>query len=250
MSRSIKSFTDTFQDDFPTLTPLDSIGPTTTSTSSSDFLGMSWQTWVIIILLLALLGFNIFAYLAKGTQATASIIDTIFGPILRFLGYATIETTKKVVDVGATGAKTGVDIVAGATKGAIDIVDKTVEQIPSPTPTPKATTGTSVGRQVELSLSEPVQKNMHNGGNSLQWGKDSLGEALNDARRQIRQEEMQEIEPDDSSSSIQAVGKSGWCYVGENKGVRSCAAVGVNDVCMSGNIFPTRDVCINPSLRA
>ena len=78
MSRSIKSFTDTFQDDFPTLTPLDTTGPTTSSTSSSDFLGMSWQTWVIIILLLALLGFNIFAYLAKGTQATASIIDTIF----------------------------------------------------------------------------------------------------------------------------------------------------------------------------
>lgn len=247
MSRSIKSFTDTFQDDFPTLTPLDSTGPTTTtttSTSSSGVLGMSWQTWIIIILLLALLGFNVFTYLAKGTQATASIIDTIFGPILRFLGYATIETTKKVVDVGATGAKTGVDIVAGATKGAIDIVDKTVEQIP----TPKATTGTSVGRQVELSLSEPVQKNMHNGGNSLQWGQDSLGEALNDARSQMRQEEM--YEPDESSSSIQSVGKSGWCYVGENKGVRSCATVGVNDVCMSGNIFPTRDVCINPSLRA
>jgi len=245
MSRSIKSFTDTFQDDFPTLTPLDSTGPTTTtSTSSSGVLGMSWQTWIIIILLLALLGFNVFTYLAKGTQATASIIDTIFGPILRFLGYATIETTKKVVDVSATGAKTGVDIVAGATKGAIDVVDKTVEQIP----TPKATTGTSVGRQVELSLSEPVQKNMHNGGNSLQWGQDSLGEALNDARSQMRQEEM--YEPDESSSSIQSVGKSGWCYIGENKGVRSCATVGVNDVCMSGNIFPTRDVCINPSLRA
>lgn len=241
----MKSFTDAFQDDFPTLTPLETTTPASTASVSSGFFGISWQTWIIIILLLALLGFNIFAYLAKGTQETASILQTIFGPILRFLGYATVETTKKVVDVGASGAKAGVDIVAGATKGAIDVVDKAVEKIPTPT------SGTSVGRQVELSLSEPVQKNMQTGGNSLQWGQDSLGEALNDARRQMHQQDMlREIEPDDTSSSIQMTGKSGWCYVGENKGVRSCASVGVNDVCMSGDIFPTRDVCINPSLRA
>jgi hypothetical protein len=25
--------------------------------------------------------------------------------------------------------------------------------------------------------------------------------------------------------------------------------VGDNDICMSGNIFPSHDICINPSLR-
>jgi hypothetical protein len=43
--------------------------------------------------------------------------------------------------------------------------------------------------------------------------------------------------------------KSGYCYIGEDKGYRSCAYVGVNDTCMSGEIFPTNDICVNPSLR-
>ena len=238
MSRSIKSFTETFQDDFPTLTPIDS--QSVASQSSSGFFGLSWQMWIVIILLLAILGFNIFAYLAKGTAIFADIL----GPIAKFFGYGAIAVTKEVVDVGAQGAKTGIDIVAETAKGAVNVVDKAVENIP--TPTPKATSGTSVGRQIEMSMNEPVQNSMRKGGNSLDWGQDTLSTALNDARRHIQQ-----IEPDDSSSSIQAsMGKSGWCFVGESDSVRHCAHVGVNDVCMSGDIFPTRDVCINPNLRA
>lgn len=236
MSSSIKSFTETFQDDFPTLTPIDSSSPV--ETSSTGFFGISWQMWIIIILLLAVLGFNIFTYLAKGTAIFADIL----GPIAKFLGYGAIVTTKEVVNVGAQGAKTGIDIVADTAKGAVNVVDKAVESIP----TPKATTGTSVGRQIEMSMNEPVQNSMRKGGNSLDWGQDELSNALNDARRYV-----QEIEPDDSSSGIQAsMGKSGWCFVGESNSVRHCAHVGVNDVCMSGDIFPTRDVCINPNLRA
>lgn len=236
MSSSIKSFTETFQDDFPTLTPIDSSSPV--DTSSTGFFGISWQMWIVIILLLAVLGFNIFTYLAKGTAVFANIL----GPIAKFLGYGAIVTTKEVVNVGSQGAKTGIDIVADTAKGAVNVVDKAVESIP----TPKATTGTSVGRQIEMSMNEPVQNSMRKGGNSLDWGQDELTTALNDARRYV-----QEIEPDDSSSGIQAsMGKSGWCFVGESNSVRHCAHVGVNDVCMSGDIFPTRDVCINPNLRA
>ena len=60
------------------------------------------------------------------------------------------------------------------------------------------------------------------------------------------------IEPDDSYSRIQvskSSGKKGWCYVGEDRTFRSCVEVGENDKCMSGDIFPTKEVCENPSLR-
>jgi hypothetical protein len=60
------------------------------------------------------------------------------------------------------------------------------------------------------------------------------------------------IEPDDSYSQIQASkssGKKGWCYVGVDRTFRSCVEVGENDQCMSGDIFPTKEVCENPSLR-
>ena len=43
--------------------------------------------------------------------------------------------------------------------------------------------------------------------------------------------------------------KSGWCFIGEDSGGRSCSNVGLNDTCMSGEIFPSKDVCINPKLR-
>jgi len=57
--------------------------------------------------------------------------------------------------------------------------------------------------------------------------------------------------PDSSiDSTVQCRGKKGWCYVGEQDGYRSCLEVGANNYCQSGNVYPSRDVCVNPSLRA
>jgi hypothetical protein len=58
---------------------------------------------------------------------------------------------------------------------------------------------------------------------------------------------------DDSTSRTQMskpASKAGFCYIGEDRGFRSCIEVGEGDVCMSGDIFPTQDVCVNPKLRA
>jgi hypothetical protein len=43
--------------------------------------------------------------------------------------------------------------------------------------------------------------------------------------------------------------KNGWCLIGNDKGYNSCVKVGYNDYCMSGDIYPTKDICLNPSLR-
>ena len=47
----------------------------------------------------------------------------------------------------------------------------------------------------------------------------------------------------------QIVNKDGFCYIGFEKGHRVCTDVYKGDVCMSGEIFPTMDVCLVPSLR-
>ena len=62
-------------------------------------------------------------------------------------------------------------------------------------------------------------------------------------------------EPDASSSVVQSTksqSKSGpgWCFIGTERKDRVCAQVGVNDTCMSGQVMPTRDVCVHPKLRA
>ena len=44
--------------------------------------------------------------------------------------------------------------------------------------------------------------------------------------------------------------KAGFCYIGEDRGFRSCISVGEGDDCMSQDIYPTMDQCINPNLRS
>ena len=49
--------------------------------------------------------------------------------------------------------------------------------------------------------------------------------------------------------SNKASSKSGFCYIGEENGIRSCVKVSEHDVCTSGKIYPTRAICQNPKLR-
>jgi F0F1-type ATP synthase membrane subunit b/b' len=77
-----------------------------------------------------------------------------------------------------------------------------------------------------------------------EYSKDTLQKVLNDAAENIN-----DVAPDMTESSIQS-GKNGWCFIGADKLNRTCAEIGVNDICMSGDIYPTKDVCINPRLRA
>ena len=79
----------------------------------------------------------------------------------------------------------------------------------------------------------------------------ALNKAINSSTAQRQQQNGEDYQADDSSSSIQkGTSKAGFCYIGEDRGFRTCEEVGVNDTCMSGDIFPTRDVCVNPTLRA
>jgi len=55
--------------------------------------------------------------------------------------------------------------------------------------------------------------------------------------------------PDDSNSSIQKKGKSGYCYIGTSQNTRTCANIDASDTCMSGDIFPTMELCVNPNLK-
>jgi len=90
----------------------------------------------------------------------------------------------------------------------------------------------------------PVQQQIQEGGSVSEWNEDNLDNALNDASKNS------EPQPDQSISTVQSSGKAGWCYIGMDRGTRACSEVGVNDMCMSGNIFPSQDICMNPNLRA
>ena len=217
------------------------------TTSSATSFSFSWQSWLVVILLLALLGINIFAYLAKGTQDITTIFYQIFAPILTFFGYQTAETTKQTVQTSAVGAKSGVDVVASGAKSTVDLVASgTTGAIDTITPTNPNNQPPS-GKTATTTL--PVQSKIQQAGANIstqqqaQQQQDSLQQALNNASKQ-----PEEVNPDDSQSSL--YGKAGWCYIGDDNDTRTCSQVGVNDKCMSGDIFPSQDICVNPNLRA
>jgi hypothetical protein len=56
---------------------------------------------------------------------------------------------------------------------------------------------------------------------------------------------------DDSTSVTQKhqAGKAGYCYIGEDRGFRSCVKVEAGDKCMSGQTFSRHDICVDPTLR-
>jgi hypothetical protein len=232
------------ENDLPSLSPIPESQNINISSSSSFinyFFAISWQNWIIIILVLALLGINIFAYLARGTEETTLIFQKIFGPILKFFNYNALETTKQIIDTSSTGAKAGVDIVDKNTTNLIDNIQQTAVG------TSGTSTGVSIPRGQTASSSFPKSLNQNvnvTQNQNLNQEQDSLSRALENAKQSGN------VAPDESRSSIQTTGKSGWCYIGEEKGFRVCSEIGINDGCMSGNVFPNLEICMNPNLRA
>ena len=205
---------------FPSLgTNLDS-GSDSSSGFFDSISNINGTTWIIIILILAFLGFNIFVYLAKGTQDIANF----FAPLTEKLFGATVSATGQTVDVAAEGAKAVVS-------GTATTVNTGLSAVQNVTPN-------SAGSSIQ---SQPVQ------GQSTSRPSDSgLNKALNNA-----QEQNQDYQAHEASSSVHSGGgQSGWCFVGEDRGFRSCALVNEDDKCMSGDIFPSQELCINPNLRA
>ena len=70
----------------------------------------------------------------------------------------------------------------------------------------------------------------------------------NGLKQILKNHSSDDYEAHQASSSI-TTDKAGWCYIGEDRGPRSCMKVGADDKCMSGDIFPSQDLCVNPNLR-
>jgi hypothetical protein len=205
--------------------------PSLDSGSSSEGMFSSWWVWIFIILLLAYLGFNIFNYLAKGAQTTNDVLSPFWAYIMSFFNYGPTITPPEDtgVDADDTHETDTNDKQGGSTESGNKPISAENAQ-PNPA---------SLSKINPESTSNP---NAHDNAQNT---------ALNRALNISKQQELpkQDYVANDSYDSTQQ-GKAGWCYIGSEQGYRSCSQVGEADTCMSGNIFPTQDVCVNPSLRA
>jgi hypothetical protein len=194
----------------------------TTSISATDNSAMSWIKWfffnryMLILLILSFLGINLLSYLNSGLKTIVSIVR----PLIAVLGYTVGETAKETVKIAKTGSQGAIGVAAGTLTGGINLLEKGL--------TGKKGTGASASKNASGSTgasgSTPTKKAT----------KSSFPT------------------PDEAGSRTQATKaktKAGYCYIGEDRGFRNCIRVNDTDTCMSGEIFPTQEICINPTLR-
>jgi hypothetical protein len=186
------------------------------------------------VTILLFLGVNIFSYLGNFLQHMKEFFAPFFKNILESLGYVVTESTKDVTMLTAEGAKLGIDVAAGTIESGIDVIQGQLD-IENP----------NKYRDQQQSGQQQSGQQSQSGQSPFKELSASLSSALADA------EEKAEPIPDDAMSSTQrsSSGKSGYCYIGEDRGFRSCIQVKEGDTCMSGEIFPSNTICVNPSLR-
>ena len=196
--------------------------------SVSSFTSLSVFKIIATFVILAILGFNIFNYLAKGTD--------IFGNILKKTTDLLTSGTKSILK----NSKVGTDILNQGVRSGVKETGNVAKNI-----TNTAASGAKLG--VDLTAGT-INRGVNVVNDTLDYSESNLSNRMNSspgARRPKRPS------PDDGiGSSIQKKNsKGGWCYVGTDRSYRSCIKVKDSDSCMSGNIFPTKEICINPNLR-
>jgi hypothetical protein len=176
-----------------------------------------WVKIALVIAVLALLGINVFAYFSQ----IAEWFGKTFGPLFR----GTVGTAANVV--GDT-AKQTIQTAAEGTQAVIGGVAKGAES------------GIS---ELQGVLDGQIRRNNID------------GRGLDLSLQQVDSQFV--IDQDNETADVDFLGKktkghgnAGYCYIGEDRGVRSCMYVGNGDMCGSGMIYPTMDVCVNPNLRA
>ena len=186
------------------------------SSSSSGLYGyLSFRNIVIFFVVLLFLGYNILAAAGStaediryGLQPILSSIANVFGlTIGSFIKTTSDESTKGVVTIAETTNKAIGDTVDG---------------------TERVLGGTPIDNEED----EDYGKN--NGKNEK-----ALDKAID-----LAPQKKSIVEADEAGSKTQAKsGKAGWCYIGEDRGFRSCAKVGRQQDCESGEYFSRKELC-------
>jgi hypothetical protein len=216
--------------------------------------------WFIIIILLSLYGLNIFTYLAEGTD----IVTALISPFLYVISLITGDTLKSTIENTSQGGQT---LISGISNfftviiqffskfftGSLAVAENTsvsaINQLQTNITKDKinseelrkTNTNTNTNTNNQDNNSENNDKTVLNNDRTLN---ERTRDVPNTIKNNIAQKQQTEPVPLQSNSN-----EHGYCYIGTQNNIRNCAKVTSKNKCMSGDIFPTMDLCINPNLR-
>jgi hypothetical protein len=168
------------------------------------------------LLILSFLGINLLMILGNWMQVVISIFGPLVTQILSVLGYTTGTVLDKTEDVATTVAKAGVDIAGGTVQSVADLL--------------KQASSGNVDPKARAALDQSLSSNGNKQPNKL----------FN----------YKEPDADSSEAPIQkpiTSDKMTWCLVGEYEGKRGCVEVDDANKCLSGQVFPSQQMCLNPT---
>ena len=180
--------------------------------SNNTFLGINNQVVIIgliILLILSFLGINVFIIVGNLIDSIIKMVGPLITQLLSIFGYTAGTVLNKGADVTGDVARTGVDLTEGSLKSVGNI------------------------------LKDVSRKNVN--GDAVS----GLDSTLNSGATMYKEPKASTTE-----NPIQkpiTSGKSGWCLVGEYEGKRGCVAVGEQDRCLSGQVYPSQVNCMNPT---
>lgn len=157
---------------------------------------------IVIIIILGIIGLNIFKYLSDGIETIKEITSPLTSVFADISKKVAVTSSENIGD-GAS------EIVKTTSKTSKNIVD--------------------TSEKGSLTSISALQKTINTDNN-----KDDV-------------EDDDVYDDDDSDNDVTS--KSGYCFVGKSKNKRYCSKLDSKSQCMSGDIYPTLEKCINPNLK-
>tara|TARA_B110000503_G_scaffold143364_1_gene244358 strand:+ start:2306 stop:2983 length:678 start_codon:yes stop_codon:yes gene_type:complete len=182
--------------------------PMISSTRSESFFDFKFGMIIVLILLIILLYLGINVF-------------NIFGDSLQSIANITGPTISKILAAFGFSAGQVINVTA-------DVASDTIK------------TGTDIA--------EGVVQNVGN----LMIDASEETDASNKLKSDIENSNRRTNEPviDNAEDTIQksiSSGKQNWCLVGEYQSRRGCVLVTDSDKCLSGQVFPNQQMCLNPT---
>ena len=170
---------------------------------------------LVFLLVFSFLGINILLIFGDVIKRIAQIFGPFFEKVLATFGYTTGTVIDKTTDAAIDISKTGIDIAGGVAYNIGDLFKQASDE--------KKDIKLDLGLDLEKTVNEPSKK---------------------------KEEKHEEPKPDTTKNPIQkpiSSVKARWCLVGEYQGRRGCIEIADHDKCLSGQVFPTQQMCLNPT---
>jgi len=189
-----------------------------------------------ILLILSFLGINLLDVLSNIIKSIIALIGPSVGKILAAFGYSSGTLINKSADVVSDTAKLGIDIAEGTVQDIGNLLISASSGGIAPQPISQQPISQQPISQQPISQ-QPISNTQT-----------QLDVKLTTEPRITKPKEPSADSTENPIQKPISASKTGWCLIGEYENRRGCIAVGEQDKCLSGQIFPSQKLCLNPNI--